>query len=238
MGMSKDDLLFSIIGILSGFILGFFLTNSYNQRAVAPAASTTNQVASAPATQTEAPAPPDTPDPQMLAAAQKRASDAPQDFEAQMQAGEIFYRAKKYTEAAGFLNKANQIKPDAFEPLIGLGNTYFDDAAKNNANDKWPLAEKWYSEALKKDANNVGTRTDLGLTFVFREPPDYERAIENFRKSLELDPQHEQTLQNLTFAYLKTNNKKEATATLLRLEKVNPKNAALGKLREDVAAAK
>lgn len=235
--MSKDDFLFSIIGILSGFILGFFLTNSYNQRALAPS-PTNKQANTSPAQEPDAQPGPELPDPQVLAAAQKRAAEAPQDFEIQMQAGEIFYRSKKYTEAAGFLIKANQIRPDALEPLIGLGNTYFDDAANNNANDKWPLAEKWYTEALKKDAKNVSTRTDLGLTFVFREPPDYERAITNFRKSLEIDPQHEQTLQNITFAYMKSNNKKEATATLARLEKVNPKNSALTKLREDLVAMK
>ena len=240
MSMSKDDLLFSIIGLLLGFILGFFLTNSFNQRA-----ANNGPTANAPASPTDSPAAPegDTPepaiaDPQVLAAAQKRANDTPQDFEAQMQAGEIFYRARKYPEAAGFLSKANQLRPDAVEAMVGLGNTYFDDATNNGANDKWPLAEKWYTEALRKEANNVNIRTDLGLTFVFREPPDYDRAIENFRKSLALEPNHLQTLQNLAFSYIKNNNKKEAAATLATLEKTSPDNPALAKLREELGQMK
>jgi tetratricopeptide (TPR) repeat protein len=232
--MSKDDLLFSIIGLLLGFILGFFLTNSYNQKAAAPAPQAAQTAADAPANE---PAPPAV-DPQELEAAKKQAADAPQDFAAQMNAGEAFYRARKYPEAAEFLNQANKLRPDAVETMIALGNTYFDDAANSEANDKWPVAEKWYTEALKKDAKNVNVRTDLGLTYLFRDPPDLDRAIQSFRKSLEIDPKHEQTLQNLTFALIKNNDKKGAGEALAQLEKTNPKNEALTKLRADLNGLK
>ena len=39
--------------------------------------------------------------------------------------------------------------------------------------------------------------------FALRQPPDYDRAIAEFRRSLERDPRHEQTLQNLVFALTK-----------------------------------
>ena len=238
--MSKDDILFLIIGLLLGLIIGYKLTESYNQRAAAPVAAA-NPAAAAPA---NAPAPnePGAPeplaDPQVLAAAQKRAQDEPQNFDAQMQAGGVFYQANRYTEAADFLIKANKLRPDAPEPMVLLGNTYFDDATRNNANDKWPLAEKWYSAALAKDGKNINARTDLGLTFFKRDPPDYARALKEFQASLALDPRHEPTLLNTASVYLKMSNAKDAQATLDKLAQVNPNNPALAQLREDLAKIK
>ena len=77
-----------------------------------------------------------------------------------------------------------------------LGNAYFD-------LEKYEEAEKWYTSALSKKDDDVNVRTDLGLTFIFRDKPNYDRAIQEFRRSLELDPNHPETLQNLTVAYTK-----------------------------------
>ncbi|MEJ7713883.1 MAG: tetratricopeptide repeat protein [Pyrinomonadaceae bacterium] len=71
--------------------------------------------------------------------------------------------------------------------------------------------------------NDVNVRTDLGLTFVFRKPEKYDRAIAEFRKSLEVNPKHEQTLQNLAFALAQKQDMTEAQAVLKKLEEVNPK---------------
>jgi tetratricopeptide (TPR) repeat protein len=227
--MSKDDVLFSIIGLLLGFILGFFVTNSFNQKAAAPAPTATN----APGPTDAGPPQQQLPDPQVLEAAKKKAAEAPDDYEAQMAAGEAFYRAIRYQEAINYLLKANQIRPQDVEPMVALGNTYFDDAARNRLNGQWLQAEKWYAEALKVDEKNVNVRTDLGLTFFYRTPPDYEKAIGHFRKSLEIDPEHLPSLQNLAIAFNKTNKKSESEAILAKLDKLNPELSA--KAREEMA---
>ena len=77
-------------------------------------------------------------------------------------------------------------------------------------------------------------RTDLGLIFVFREPPNYDRAIQEFSKSLETDPNHIQTLQNLTVAYTKKGDAVKAKATLTKLQNVDTGNTAIAKLKEDI----
>ena len=101
-----------------------------------------------------------------------------------------------------------------------LGNANFD-------GDHYDEAEKWYAQALAKKPDDVDVRTDYGLTFVFRDPPNYDRAIQEFTKSLEADPNHPQTLQNLTVAYTKKGDAAKASATLARLEAADPKNEAV-----------
>ncbi|MGE3467564.1 MAG: tetratricopeptide repeat protein, partial [Pyrinomonadaceae bacterium] len=78
-------------------------------------------------------------------------------------------------------------------------------------------------------------RTDLGLTFVFRDPPNYERAIKEFNRSLDVDPNHVQALQNLTVAYTKTGDRSKANETLTQLESVDAGNTAIKRLRDEIA---
>src|SRR4029079_9351757 len=99
---------------------------------------------------------------------------------------------------------------------------------------KYADAESWYSKALAKKPDDVDVRTDLGLTYMFREPADYDRAIQEFKRSLEIKPDHPQTLQNITVAYTKKGDAADAAATLAKLETKEPSNPALTKLRADI----
>ena len=235
--MSKENLLFSIIGLLVGLIVGFLVTNSLNQSGSAPRPQSARPTVT---TQSSADLPSDHPpinpsnavaDPQQMQAAVteaiQQARNEPNNFEAQMKAAQLYYQIQRYSEAIDFLLRANQLRPDSYEAVVALGNTYFDA-------DKYKEAEQWYTAALIKKPDDINVRTDLGLTFLFREPPDIDRAIKEFRKSLELDPRHEQTLQNLTVALTRKGDAKEAQATLARLEEVNPGSPALPKLRSDL----
>jgi tetratricopeptide (TPR) repeat protein len=139
----------------------------------------------------------------------------------------MYYQIQRFDGAIEFLKRASQLKPDDYETTVNLGNAYFDAAQYENA-------EKSYSAALAKKADDVNVRTDLGLTFVFRQSPDYDRAIKEFQRSLELDPNHIQTLQNLTVAYTKKNDAVKAKATLARLEGLDSGNSAIVKLTEDI----
>ena len=74
----------------------------------------------------------------------------------------------------------------------------------------------------------------MGLTFIFRDPPDYDRAVEEFNRSLSVDPKHPQTLQNLIVAYTRKNDAAKATETLEKLKEVAPGNEALTRLQEEI----
>jgi lipopolysaccharide biosynthesis regulator YciM len=89
-------------------------------------------------------------------------------------------------------------------------------------------------KALAKRPDDLNVRTDLGLTFIFRENPNYDRAIQEFTRVLQADANHVQALHNLTVAYTKKSVTTSASATLARLEGVDAANAAIPKLREEI----
>lgn len=235
--MSKDNILFSIIGVLLGFIIGFMFANNANQQGMKPrsasAATATQQglppdhpqipsnaVADQGGAQTDAAMP-------AVQAAIEKARNEPGNFEAQKQAGEMFYRIQRWDEAIDFWLKANKIKPDDYETIVDIANAYFEAG-------KFELAEQWYTSALAKNEKDVNVRTDLGTTFMARTPPDFDRAIKEYKRSLEINPNHEQTLHNMVIAYTKKGQAKEAQEMLARLEKVNPENPDLERLRSQL----
>ena len=224
--MSKENFLFGIIGLLLGCIIGFMFANSVNQSAVKPVAATMNPNAAIPPGHPEIGSNTGAMQPQVQAAIEKAKAE-PDSFEAQMKAAEMYYQIQRFDGAIEFLKQANKLKPDDYETIVNLGNSYFDAS-------QYEEAEKWYSAALAKKADDVSVRTDLGLTFIFRQPPNYDRAVQEFSRSLEKDPNHPQTLQNLTVAYTKKGDAAKAKETLARLETLDATNSAVPKLREDI----
>ena len=238
--MTKDNILFSIIGVLLGVIVGFVFATNIKQKTAAQRPSST-QTMRPQAQDQELPEdhPPLAPnngtdtgtDPGDEAATLEKARSEPDNFDAQMQAAAVHYRGRRFDEAIALLMHANQLRPDSYEAVVALGNTNFDAA-------RYEIAEKWYTSALVKQPKDVNVRTDLGLTYMFREPADMDRAIKEFRRSLEVDPNHEQTLQNLVVALTKKGSLAEAEAMLSKLTQVNPENTSLTKLRGDIDAAR
>jgi tetratricopeptide (TPR) repeat protein len=73
-------------------------------------------------------------------------------------------------------------------PRVQLGNLYFDA-------ERYEDAIKWYEEAVKLSPNDVNLSTDLGVSYYYLNQAD--RALEQFNRSLKLDPKHAKTLLNL-----------------------------------------
>jgi len=234
--MTKDNILFGIVGLLAGLIIGFVFANSLNKGAISTAGTTATQTGNLPAGH------PDLPGGQggqqstgaalpEVQAAIEQAKDNPNDFDAQIKAAELYERIQKFDSAIEFLTRANQIRPDDYQTIARLGNDNYD-------SEKFEDAEKWYSQALAKKPDDVNVRTDMGLTFVLRANPNYDRAIEEFKRSLEYSPNHPQTLQNLTVAYIKKGDAANASATLAKLETADKSNPSISKLRSDIEALK
>src|SRR5436190_939829 len=229
--VTKDNLLFGIIGLLAGLIIGFMFTNSINQNFGTAGSAAIKQNANLPAGHPDL----ESSDsnsasggaiPEVQAAIEKARSE-PDNFDAQMRAAELYYQIQRFEGSIEFLDRANKIKPGDYGVMVQLGNANFDSS-------KYEGAEKWYTEALEKKPDDVNVRTDLGLTYVFRDPPNYDRAIQEFKRSFEKDPNHIQTLQNLTVAYSKKGDAANAKATLAKLESLDPTNTSLAKLRESL----
>ena len=127
--------------------------------------------------------------------------------------------------------KLAEEQPENYEAKVALGNMLFDA-------ERLEEAEKWYAAALRQNPKDVNVRTDLGLTFLLREPAQYERAVAKLKRSLEVEPTHPQTLQNLTVAYTRKGDLAAAEATLAKLKAASPQSPSIEQLRSGIEKAK
>ena len=226
--MNKDSIFVGIIGLLLGLIVGFMFANNINQRGQGGAVVAQQNAALPPDHPPVAPDAAQTgPDMASVQEAINLAKTDQNNFAAQMKAADYTYQIQRFDDALQFLQRANQLQPDNYETIVQLGNVNYD------AN-RFGEAEKWYTTALQKKPDDVNVRTDLGLTFLLREPANLDRAITEFRASLERDPKHLQTLQNLTVALTRKGDAAQARSVLAKLEEVSPGNPALTSLRAEL----
>ncbi len=228
--MNKENVLFGIIGLLLGLIIGFVFANKYNQDQSQPRVTTqSNPTISTTANPQEGHTGSNGQGGMMPEVAQaiEKAKNEPNNFDAQMQAASIYYRIQQFDKAIEHFQQANKIKPDNYDAIVWLGNSNFDAH-------RYEIAGRWYTDALVKNPDDIAVRTDLGLTFMFRTPPDYDRAIKEFEGSLQRDLNHKQTLQNIASAYIQKRDGLKAKEYLDRLEKIDPNNEAIVSMRQKI----
>ena len=230
----------SIVAVILSFIGGFLLANSLNRNSLNALQSENEQLKkSASETQNSNNAQLSEEEiKQRIAEADKN----PENFDFQKGLGLALYRyasinqdAKLMTEVQRLLERANKLKPDDYEVRVALGNVHFDLGYFKKENAQFDTAREIYLSALNEKPDDVNVRTDYGLTFFLKNPPDYETAISEFNKSLKLDPKHERTLQVMIEAYANQGKKQEAENYLTKLEEVNSQNSTLPALRSKVA---
>lgn len=222
--MNKNSIIFGVLGIIVGLAIGFFSANSMNRNA-AGGGGGGQEPAGAPFGSPQAPSSNDPNTGGMVADVQAtldKAKNEPENFEAQVKAGEMYSKIRRFKEALEFYEKAQKIKPNDFLANSILGNAYFDLK-------QYDKAEAFYAKALEINPKDVAVRTDYGLTFYLREPSDTDRAIGEYRKALEIDPKHELTLQNLIVALDEKGERSELEKALSQLKEVNPANPAVEK---------
>ncbi len=182
--MTRENLLFAIIGILLGFIVGFIFASTMSQRtAVTPAsvAGSQNLPADHPAVggnnpgesmgmQTE------------VTDAIAKARNEPQNFEAQLKAAELYFQIQRYDQSIEYLLKANQLRPDDYQTIVNLGLVNLD-AGKDKA------AEKWYRAATVKKADDVPVLAGLAASALGKG--DAKAAEEAIARLEKVDPTSE-----------------------------------------------
>ncbi len=148
--MSRENLLFAIIGILLGFIVGFMLASSMSQKTAPLQAAASAQ--GMPADHPPIGAAEGSPDPQAMraevAASLEKARNEPKNFEAQIKAAELYYQIQRYDQAIKFLLKANEIQPTDYKTVVALGMVNLDA-------EHYDTAEKWYRAAMKMKSDDV-----------------------------------------------------------------------------------
>src|ERR1051325_9109246 len=191
--MTRDNLLFAIIGILLGFIAGFLLAGNITQREAAQRAL--------PLSAQGQNLPPNHPPvggdqqpsgeggQQMLAQVQtamKQARENPNDFEAQVTAAKLEYQIGRYDQAIEYLLAANKLKPDNAEVLGMLGEANMD--AKH-----FDAAVKWYQAALTKNPKDLASLD--GYCFVLLQNGDAKTAEDAIKKLEKIDPTNQDLVQ-------------------------------------------
>lgn len=225
----QKNIFFGIGGLIVGLAIGFYIANSINRGAVAPAQVTLNQPNTT--SMIEHGAAQNAPNGEMLTDVQEkleRAKNEPNNFAAQMQAGDMYAQIGRHDEAVKFYEAGVKLNPNDLQANLVLANSFFDSK-------QFEVAEKYYAKVLEINPKDVNARTDLATTLVERQNPDYERAVKEFEQSLTIDPKHEPTLYNLAVAYSRKGDRENAQKTLARLEQTNPDSQLLGRLKQVIA---
>src|SRR5262249_51372128 len=182
--MSRENLLFAIIGLLMGFIAGFMLANAMNQRVANPA-RTQNLPADHPVIgDSGQPAPG-----QMQAdvqAALSKAKNEPNNIDAQLKAAELYYQIQRYDQAIEYLLKANQLQPDNYETVANLGMVNMDAG-------HYEAAERWWKAALAKKPDDV--RVLDGLCYTQLQRSDAKAAEATLNKLAKAYPTNQDLQQ-------------------------------------------
>lgn len=242
--MDKDKLLYAVIGIFVGFVIGFIFTNNVNRsERVRKSASAPTQ-SSASANTRAANSSPDQLSEEEIAQAIATTDARPDDIELQRRFGLALYRYSNQTrdarflpDVARFLKRVYDADPKNRDIIISLGNVLFDIGQASDAA-RFSEARIYYAKALEIQPDDPNVRTDLGLTYFFGKPSDPKRAIIEYRKSLAINPRHEPTLQNLAAALITTGNREEAEKVIDQLQGINPSNTALADLRAQLAQSR
>ena len=237
--MSRENLLFSIIGLLLGYVVAFTLVVSINSnQAAAPRAVGGPQSPTSDALAEQLP--PDHPrlSPeereklnQTVREASQQARSNASDFDAQVRAAHLNAQAGDFEEAIDFLTRANKLRPEDHETLVKLGLANFEAG-------RYDTSEQWYKAALAKKPDDVDVRADFAMTYFLQKPSRPERAVEEFRRALEVDPKHVTSLYYLTVVLKESGKLDEAESALARLEQVSPNENGLPRLREELLKAR
>ena len=183
--MTRDNLLFAIIGVLFGFIVGFLFASTMNQRygPGAPAAVSSGQLPGDHPPLGANPGAPASGNMQAEVTAQiEKARSEPKNFEAQVKAAELFYQIQRFDQTIEFLLKANQLKPDDYRTVVFLGVANLDAG-------HYDVAEKWYKAALLKKSDDVVTLSGMAAATLGKgDAKAAEQAIANLEK---VDPTSE-----------------------------------------------
>ena len=182
--MSRENLLFGIIGILLGFIVGFMFASSMSQKTQQAQVASAGQ--SLPADHPPVGAQNPTGNPEEVRAqvteSLEKARNEPKNFEAQVKAAELYYQIGRYDQAIEFLLKANQLNPTDYRTVVVLGMVNLDAG-------RFDTAEKWYRAAMKIKDDDI--MVAAGLAEATLQKGDAKGAEEAIAKVEQIDPNNQ-----------------------------------------------
>lgn len=97
----------------------------------------------------------------------------------------------------------------------------------------WQRAQELYNHYLELKPNDPDVMTDLGITY--RETQQFDKALDLFRRSKQVAPDHWQSLYNEVVVLMDMKKNDEAGQVMAQLQKMQPGNPDVAKLADAVA---
>ena len=177
--MKNKVIVTGVVGILIGFILGFFVSQIFVQN---PSRGSGQQ--STAETQPPFQLPAEHPPPEvmeMLGELQTRAEANPQDSQTRIALANAYYDMGRFDAAIQWYEQALQLKPDDVNVQTDLGTAYL-----YSGN---PIkAVELYERSLEIEPDHAQTLYNSGITYL--STGNSAEALEHFEKLLESHPDH------------------------------------------------
>jgi tetratricopeptide (TPR) repeat protein len=212
-----------------GFIVSFIWTRDYNKRNAVVASPSGTQAAAGAAGGDNQKA--------MMGQIKEmmdKAKNNPKDNNPQLEVASAYHTIGRTKEAVEYLTKAIEINPKD-EQAAGIcgyiANYYFEQKA-------YPDAEKWYRKVSEINPSIPDAYVEVAATYLERQPPNPDKAIEEIQHALSLDPKNPHALEHLTEAYALKKDARGADDAIARLKQSDPSNKRLSQLQNMVSDLK
>ena len=231
--MNNKAVWLSIPAIIISFIGGFFLANGLNKKELETLRVENNRLKDAPNNSTVVESEMNLSDEEIR---QKitEADQNPNNLPFQKNLGTALYRygsmkqdAKILAEAARILTRVYEKDNKDKDVAVMLGNSYFNIGYFQKDNENLGKARQIYLKVLEDSPKDFAVKTDYALTFFLQNPPEYEKAVAELKKSLQENSKHEKTLQFLVQILIKQQKTQEAETYLMKLKEINPNTPSL-----------
>ena len=129
--------------------------------------------------------------------------------------GLIYLKKKDYEKAISYFNTALEVKPDFSEVRNNLGALYLELR-------QWDNAIFEFKRALSDDLYRTPERAYSNIGWAYYKKGDIGKAIDNYKKALDISPDFVLARYNLGISYLSINKVDKAINALKMAIKQNP----------------
>lgn len=138
-------------------------------------------------------------------------------------------------KALPVLLRAHELDKGNYEVIVTLGHGFYDLGYYGKDNASFDRSREFYNMALAKRPDDIEVRTDLGATYYVQDPPNYDKALAEFEKSLGINAKHEKTLSFAALTLKKQGKDTSKYSDALRT--LNPNSPALREIDTPQAIA-
>jgi tetratricopeptide (TPR) repeat protein len=137
----------------------------------------------------------------------------PKDSDSLFNLGNMYYKQKRYNEAAEAFTKAIQIRPNFEYAYLSLGNCYLELK-------QWSKCVETYSKYVEIAPDNADAWYLIGASYI--QLKKYESSLEPLLKAVEIRPDFGNAYYNLAITYLGLQDNRRARETYRKLLTIDP----------------